>query len=125
MNTLVIVNGTDITPYMDHKSYNMVLNDVYKSWTDGNEVEHRVYVRSKMKGSFRVWLCGKDDMDIDAFMELWNAATTNHVTTLGVYDIINNEIKAINAYCKITPSTHKVMANGEYWNVIEIEVTER
>lgn len=125
MNTLVVVNNTDITPYIDWNSYKMISNDVYKSWENANYVEHRIYTRSKVKGSFRVWLCGINDMDIDAFMELWNGATNNHITTLGVYVQTENRIKAINAYCDIKPDSHKEMINGNYFDVLTVEVTER
>lgn len=125
MNTLVIVNNTDITPYIDWESYNVIEEQMYESWLDGNYVEHRIYTRSHMKGSFRVWLCGIDGMDIDAFMELWKGATENHVTTMAVYDKVNNKMQAINAYCKMTPSDHKEMINGKYFDVVTIEVNER
>ena len=125
MNTLVVVNNTDITKYIDWNSYKMNNVAVYKSWEDGNNVEHRVYKRSKIQGSFRVWLCGMDGMDVDAFMALWNGATNNHITTLGVYDQISNSIKAINAYCELEPDSHREMINGNYFDIIKIEVNER
>lgn len=125
MNTLVIVNNTDITPYIDWASYALASQDIFQSWTDGNFVEHRIYSRARISGSFRVWLCGKNGMDVDAFMELWNAATNNHITTLGVYDNVSNSIKVINAYCNIIPQSHREMVNGNYFDILTIEVTER
>ena len=125
MNTLVIVNNTDITPYIDWASYALASQDIFQSWTDGNFVEHRIYSRARISGSFRVWLCGKNGMDVDAFMELWNSATNNHITTLGVYDNVSNSIKAINAYCNIIPQSHREMVNGNYFDILTIEVTER
>ena len=125
MNTLVIVNGTDITQYIDWASYALASQDIFQSWTDGNFVEHRIYSRSRISGTFRVWLCGKNGMNVDAFMTLWNGATHNHITTLGVYDNVANEIKAINAYCNIVPESHREMVNGDYFDILTIEVTER
>lgn len=125
MNTLVIVNGTDITPYIEWKSYKISATEMFESWRDGNYVEHRVYTRSRMQGSFKVWLAGVDDMDTDAFMALWNGATNNHITTLAVYDQTSNSMKAIEAYCDITPSSHKEMVNGDYFDIFTIKVEER
>jgi len=125
MNTLVVVGGVDITPYIDWKNYKIVPEEKYESWQDGNYVEHRIYTRTRMTGSFKVWLCGMDDMDTDAFMALWNSATNNHITTLAVYDQTSNSMKAINAYCDITPNAHKEMINGNYFDTFTIKVEER
>lgn len=125
MNRLVIVGGTDITPYINWKKYNIEAEEMYESWRDGNYVEHRIYIRSRMTGSFEVWLCGINDMDTDAFLALWNSATTNHVTTMAVYDQTINDMRAINAFCQITPSDHKQMMNGKFFDVFKIEVEER
>lgn len=125
MNTLVIVNETDITPYIDWKSYKISSEEMYESWQDGNYVEHRIYTRSRMSGSFKVWLCGINGMDTDAFMQLWNGATVNHVTTLAVYDQVSNSMKAITAYCEIIPADHQEMINGNYFDVFTIKVKEQ
>lgn len=125
MNTLVQISTTDITPYIDWKSYKMAKEPAYESWLDGNFVEHRVVVRERIKGSFRVWLCGMDDMDTDAFMSLVNGATTNHVTALTVFDGVANTTVQINAFLKITPGDHKEMMNGDYYDTFTVEVIEK
>ena len=125
MNTLVVVNNVDITPYMDWKSYKVAPKEDYEKWQDGNYVEHRIYTRSRLQGSFNVWLCGMNDMDTDAFMELWNGAVHNHVVTLGVYDQTQNRMRAIEAYYEITPSKHREMVNGNYFDIFKIEVYEK
>lgn len=132
MNTLVVVvptdtsqSQTDITPYIKHKSYKMQKTGQYESWEDGNWVEHRIYTRSKISGSFEVWLCGMNGMDTDAFLTLWNSAIVENVVTLGVFVPTDNSMSVINAYYKMTPSKHDVLSNGTYYNVFKIEVTER
>ena len=125
MNALVVVNDTNITPYIDWDSYNIQPKEEYESWQDGNYVEHRIYTRSRLKGSFNVWLCGMNGMDTDTFMELWNGAVHNKIVTLGVYDQTINHMRAIEAYYSITPSKHKEMINGNYFDVFKIEVYER
>lgn len=125
MNTLVVVNGTDITPYINWKTYKMEREDLCSTWRDGNYVEHRIYARSHLKGKFDVWLCGMNDIDTDAFLELWNGAVNNHVITLGVYDQTTNSMKTINAYYEMKPKKHLEMNNGNYYDVFEIEVEER
>ena len=125
MNTLVVVNNTDITPYIDWSTYKVQPKEEYESWQDGNHVEHRIYTRSRLQGSFNVWLCGINDMDTDAFMALWKGAVHNNVVTLGVYDQVENRMRAIEAYYDITPSKHNEMINGSYFDVFKIEVYEK
>lgn len=125
MNTLAVIADTDITPYINHKTYSMKHNDQYESWIDGNFVEHRVYIRSRLEGSFDVWLCGMNGMDADAFLDLWNSAVSNHVITMGVFDNTTNHFRAIEAYYEISPSKHQEMMNGNYFDVLKIKVTER
>lgn len=125
MNRLVVVGGTDITPYIDWKTYKMNTSKKYESWKDGNYVEHRIYTREQMSGSFTVWLCGIDGMDTDAFMQLWESATNNNVTTLLIFDNVANEMKAIEAFCTITASAHNEMVNGNYFDKFKIEVSEK
>ena len=125
MNTLVVVDNTDITPWIVPDSYKLVPTEKYESWEDGNYVEHRIYTRTKITGTFNVWTAESRGMDTDAFMEHWNNATHNKITTLGVYDNVENRMRAIEAYCHITPDKHKDLAGGKFYDVFKIEVNER
>lgn len=125
MNTLVVVDNTDITPWIVPDSYKLVPTEKYESWEDGNYVEHRIYTRTKITGTFNVWTAEARGMDTDAFMEHWNNATHNKITTLGVYDNVENRMRAIEAYCHITPDKHKDLAGGKFYDVFKIEVNER
>ena len=125
MNRLAIIGETDITPYIDWKSFKMEPVEKYVGFEDGNYVEHRNYVRTKLSGSFKLWLCGMNNMDTDAFKTLLAGATTNHVTTMAVYDQTTNSTKAINAYVRMVPKSHQEMMNGDYFDVFTVEVTER
>lgn len=132
MNILVEIGGVNLTPFIDWGSYKMEHKDQYESWLDGNYTEHRVYTRTKIEGSFRVWLCGmrvlntETRMDTDEFLDLWNRNTTNSkITTLAVYDQAENRLVVIEAYCEIIPEKHKQMINGNYYDTFTIKVRER
>lgn len=125
MNTLCVIGNTDITPYINHGTYKTEHDNMSESWKDGNYVEHRVYIRSRLIVKFDVWLCGLNGMDTEAFFDLWNSAVDNNKITLGVYDHIAHSMKAITAYYDITPSDHKEMMNGNYFDVFTIGLTER
>lgn len=125
MNTLVILNGTNITPWIVPDSYQMESEDMFESWRDGNFVEHRIYTRSRMTGKFSVWTAEKWNMDLGDFLTHLSAATNNHVTLMSVYDATSDSMKAIYAYVTIKPAEHKEYANGKYYDVLDIEVEER
>ena len=50
----VIIGNVDITPHINPRTYKMNAEKTYESWQDGNFVEHRVYTRQRIKGSFEV-----------------------------------------------------------------------
>ena len=125
MNTLVLMDGQNITPWIVPDSYKMEAEDMFESWRDGNFVEHRVYTRSRMTGKFSVWTAEKRGMTLDDFIEILDGATTDHVTTMAVYDATSNSMKAITAYLKVKPSEHKEYAEGKFYDVLDIEVEER
>ena len=133
MNTLVTIANTDITPYIDWNSYKMEQKPSYESWKDGNYIEHRIYVRTRLEGSFKVWLCGMpipdsdDKMDSEEFLGLVASATANYVTTLSVFDQTSGSqtLQTIQAYLDITPGKHKEMINGEYYETFTIKVTQK
>lgn len=127
MNRLVVIGNTDITPYIDWQSYKMDRKPAYESWKDGNYIEHRIYVRTRLEGSFRVWLAGINGMDTEAFINLIESATANHVTTMGVYDPVSGSttVKAIEAYVDITPGKHREMMNGDYFDILTVKVSEK
>lgn len=124
INNLVIIDGVDISPNV--KKYSIKPDKNYKSWEDGNNVEHRIYTRTRLTGSFEVWLCGVGDyLSLDDFLELWNGAVNNNVITLGLYDQTSNSVKAVNAYFDILPSSHRELSEGLYFDVLKIEVDEK
>lgn len=122
---LVSINGVNITPFISEKSYKMNAEEQYESWKDGNYREHRIYTTSKIKGSFTVCLYGYQDMTTDAFLELWNSATHNHVTTLLVYCQNTNKMEAIEAYCEFDGNFHRELLNGNYVDKLTISIQER
>ena len=122
---LVSVNGTDITPYINPKTYSMNADDNYESWNDGNNVEHRIYTRAKVKGSFMVALYGQNNMQTEDFLALWNGAVNNHVLTILVFVQNTNSMEAINAYYKFEGTFHREMINGNYCDVLKINIQER
>lgn len=125
MNSLCFLGSTDITPYINWESYKIQTEDMYESWRDGNYVEHRIQIRTRLTGSFDVWLCGMNNMDTDTFLALVESATDEGIITMTLYDQTKNELKTIRGYVHIVPKSHNEMINGNYFDVYTVEVNER
>lgn len=122
---LVSVNGVDVTEYINPKNYKMNADKPYISWEDGNFKEHRVYPRSKVKGSFEVALYGQNGMLTQNFLDLWNEAVENEIVTMLVYVQNTNKMEAIEAYFEFDGKFHREMINGNYCDILTVKITER
>lgn len=126
MQTQVVVSSTDITKYIVGGSYKLNSEDQYESWKDGNLIEHRIIVSTKIRGTFQVVLSNKRrDMTLEDFMTLWNSAVSNKVATIGVRVANTGVFKAIECYYSMKNVTHDLSADGTFVDVIEIEISER
>jgi hypothetical protein len=122
---LAVVNGVDITEYINTKSYKVNADKDYESWLDGNRREHRIYTRTRIEGSFEVALYGKDNMLTQNFLDLWEGAVDNEVVTMGVFVQNTNRMETIEAYYEFTGKSHRKMLNGNYCDVLTVKITER
>ena len=122
---LASINGVDLTPYIDEKSYIMNAEDTYESWLDGNYVEHRIYTTTKIRGSFVVCLYGKDGMNTQTFLETWSGGVNNHIATILVYCQNTDSMEAINAFYAFEGTFHREMINGAYCDKLTISISER
>jgi hypothetical protein len=122
---LLVVNGTDLTDYVNPSSYSVNEVDQCDSWLDGNLVEHRIYGRSRVAGTFDVFLYGKDGMTTEAFLENWEAAVENHILTAQVFVQNKNTMKTINCYYTFEGTSHREMVNGNYCDKLTITIQER
>lgn len=120
----VVVASTDITNHIVSGSYKINASDQYESWNDGNGVEHRVIVRSKISGSFDFVCCDKT-ITLSSFLSLWNSAVNNGVVTLGCTVLNTGQFEAVNAYYKITNKEHIKKGDGQTVDVLTIEIQER
>ena len=126
MRTHLVIHGVDYTPYIVHGSYNINTDDVYESWEDGNMVEHRIIVTSKVKGTIQI-VCS--DMprckSASDFLADVKAATDNGVLTVGVYVPNLGAMKAINCYYSVQTSSHIKSIGGQFTDVFTLQIKER
>jgi len=122
---LARVKGVDLTPFISEKSYKMNVEEQYESWVDGNYKEHRIYTASKVKGSFTVCLYGYLEMTPTKFKQTWQSAVSDHVVTISVHCMNTNEWKTIQAYYTFDGTFHREMINGEYCDILTVNIKER
>lgn len=124
MQTHITVNSVDMTPYVVDGSYDVVSNDSYESWKDGNFVEHRVIVTSKVEGSFEI-VCSDKTITLSDFLTAWNAAVSNGVVTIGLYVPTLNSFQALECYYEIENPDHIKKMDDTFVDVLKIKVKER
>lgn len=104
----VIIGNTDVTQYVQQKTYDVNTEKKYITWTDSNYTEHRDAIYEKVVGSFQmVFIDGyeKDGAVVDGFgdfLELLEENTSQGVTTISL--TVNNqnaELKTISCFVDI------------------------
>ena len=123
MKNHIVVNDTNLTPYVVDGSYDIKSSDIYESWNDGNMREHRVIVTSKVSGSFEI-ACG-GELSLSDFLEAWNNSVTNGVVRIGLYVPNTDTFEALDCYFEIEPKSHILTAGGKWIDVLSITVKER
>lgn len=121
----VVIGTTDITEYVVEGTYKMDGKDTYQSWLDGNMVEHRIIVNSKVEGSFDVVLSNKNNMPLDDFYEIFANAENLGVVNALVYVTNKGIKKAISAYYELTSKEHRLLADGSFLDVVTVGIKER
>ena len=126
MKTHLVINGVDYTPYIVDGSYDINTNDKYESWEDGNMVEHRIIVTSKVSGSVQI-LCSEEGNwpRVDAFISDLAAATDNGVLTCGVFVPSRGALAALDCYYKLENVSHIKGSGDLFTDVFALKITER
>ena len=120
----IIIGTSDITDYIVDGSYSMDSNAVFESWKDGNYVEHRIIVASKVKGSFNV-ACSNETLSLSDLYDLFDNAANNGVITATVYVTNTGATEAISAYYALKNADHIIRADGTYIDIVTVEIPER
>lgn len=122
--TLIQIGSTDLTAYADIQNFNINREDVYESWTDGNWIDHREIVRTRIRGAFQLGF--RTSASWTAFLALMsseqNAAGFFPVT---VYVQNTGSTETIDAFLDITGSAKWDWVNERFWRTISVTLTER
>lgn len=122
--TLIQIGSTDLTAYADIQNFNINREDVYESWTDGNWIDHREIVRTRIRGTFQLGF--KASAAWESFLALMSseqdAAGFFPVT---VYVQNTGSTETIDAFLDITGAAKWDWVNDRFWRTISVTLTER
>lgn len=122
----VVIGQTNIKNYIIEGSYKMDSQDSYESWNDGNYVQHRVIVTTKVNGSFDVVCSNKTgDITLHDFYDIFANAQETGVVLCSVYVTNKGIQKTIEAYYKITNKQHTLLADGTFLDVVTVTIEEK
>lgn len=118
------IGTTDLTDYADIQNFNINKQDVFQEWTDGNWIDHRDIVRTRIAGSFQLGF--KDSADWSAFLAL----LTSQKDEAGYYPVttyVNNTgaAETINAFLDIQVAGKWNLVNNRFWQTVTVNLTQR
>ena len=118
------IGSTDLSQYADIQNYNINEADVFQSWTDGNWIDHRDMVRTRITGT--VLLGFKTAASWSAFQALL-ASQRNAAGYYPVTLYVNNTgtTETIDAFLDMTNATKWDLVNDRFWRVQTVKVTQR
>lgn len=122
----VVISSTNIKNYIVAGTYKMDSSDSYESWLDGNFVQHRVIVTSKINGSFDVVCCNKTgSITLADFYDIFGDSQDEGVVICSVYVTNRGQQRTIEAYYKITTKEHTLLADGSFLDVLTVTIEEK
>ena len=81
------INDIDYSNRIIAGSYDVNSEDVYKSWTDADGLEHRQFTRARIGGSFDMWV--KDPTEYTTFVGALKTAKRKGLTYKIELDVNN------------------------------------
>jgi hypothetical protein len=104
MTNLFKINTTDLTKWEDTTKHKVNRADVYTTWTDGNWIDHREIVRTKITGT--VVLSFSRETDFSNFISLMSTArNADGYYPITVWCSNTNTTETINAFLDISGDT--------------------
>lgn len=121
---LFAIGATDLTKYEDKEKHNVNQEKMYSSWTDGNWVEHREVVRTRISGT--VELSFPRATDYATFLSLLSSS----ITADGYYPVKawcsnTNTTETFNAFLTIGGDTKWDVTCPIKWQGITVDILER
>lgn len=124
MAILFKISSTDLTAFENRDVHQVNAVDEFQSWTDGNWIEHRDFVRTRITGS--VTLKFKKEADFNTFKALLTSArNVNGYYPITVWVSNTQTSESINAFLEVTGDTKWDVTCPRVWRGVTITLTER
>lgn len=116
------INSVDYGPHIIAGTYDVAREREYDTWEDGAKKEHHEYVRSRIEGSFDMYL--PEETAYNAF----KAASEPVSGSLGVSVTltVNGEASAATATCMITsrPKRNRSQSGTDFVDIFTVSIRE-
>lgn len=99
---LLTINSHDYTKYILAGSWEVNRQDVYKSWTDANGINHRSIYRTRVSGEFTIQFINRSVYN--TFLNDLAAVKANGYYPMTVYQNNVMSTASINAFISMEPA---------------------
>lgn len=118
------IGQNDLTPYMDYQKYSMNDVPVYQTWTDGNMIEHRNSIRTRIEGSFQ--LIYTSTADFNSFLTLMSSAIqSNGYYSVSAYVQNTNSTESFEAFIEYDSESRFDFTNSREYHLVKMKVRQR
>lgn len=118
------IGPTDLTAYEDIQSHDVNREDVYDIWTDGNRIDHRVVVRTRVSGTIKLGF--SDAAAFASFVALLRSArSAEGFYTVTAYCSNTGTLETFEAYLDVVGADKWDLKNGHSWQVAKVKITGR
>ena len=118
------IGSTDLSAAVDVQESALNAYDEYELWTDGNHVEHRDFIRTRISGTVRVGFSSA--AGLTAFVTLLNAArSSGRYCSVTAYVINTDSTPTFNAFLDPVGEAKWDIINGRQWIVLTLDVRQR
>ena len=124
MTGLFLIGSTDLTPWENTTRHVVNREDIFASWTDGNWIDHREIVRTRVTGT--VVLRFSKEADFASFMSLMTSARdANGYYSVTVWCSNTNSVEMVNVFLDIAGETKWDVTCPRKFHEITVTITGR
>ena len=124
MSILFKINTTDLSTFDYKPEHKVNRTDVFESWTDGNWIEHRQLLRTRISG--QVTLRFTQPTDYSAFVALLTSErTADGYYLITVWCSNTNTSETLNAFLEVEGTTRWDVTTPRVYNGVTIKITGR
>lgn len=122
--TLFQIGNTDLTDYVDIQNYDVQKEPIYEEWTDGNYVNHRNIVRTRIKGTVKVGF--RNSTDVASFLSVLSSnVQVGGYYPASVFTNDDNTLNTANIFISDVAEIKRDLVNGRVWHEYTLEIEER